>query len=104
MRVHAALADELQFVQAIEKSGLNPGALADEHQGFCIFEPGRQSVDILNVVVPDCDVVTIQFLETGQGAQRIVVIVKYRDLHPGSINSDLNAGAGNPESANCRVS
>src|SRR5262245_22676438 len=81
VRIDAALADELEAGQAFEQVGLNPRALADEHQTFGILEPRRERVGILHVVVKDRNLVPLELLEAGKRAQRVEIIVENRNLH-----------------------
>ena len=55
--------------------------LADQHQRLGIAQPFRQCIDILDVVVPDGDVVSGQLAEAVEGAHRVEIIVEDRDLH-----------------------
>ena len=57
------------------------GPLAYQHQRFGIPQSLGQRIDILDVIVPDRDFVTCQLFEAVEGAKRIVIIVKNRDLH-----------------------
>ena len=81
VRVDAPLADELQFVQALEERRPDLGPLADEDQRLGVLQTGGQRVDLLNVVVPDVDLMPVQFPEAGKRFQRIEVVVENRDLH-----------------------
>ena len=56
-------------------------ALADQHQRLGIPQAFRQRIDILDVIVPDGDVVSGQLAEAIEGAQRVEIIVEDRDLH-----------------------
>src|SRR5262249_15645299 len=66
--IDAALADELELGQAFEQVGLNSRALADEHQAFGVLEPRRQRIGLLDVVVPDRNLVPRELAETGKRA------------------------------------
>ena len=76
MREHAALADEPEAVQPIDQRCTDLRSLANQHQGFRVLQSLGQRIDILHVIVPDFDVVSFELAETGQGAQRVVVVVK----------------------------
>jgi len=41
-----------------------------------------QRLDILDMIVPDDDIVALQLFETGQHPQRVMVVVEDGDLHP----------------------
>jgi hypothetical protein len=84
VRVYAALADEFQFVEAVEKWSADLGALPDQYQRFSIFQTLHENIDVLNVVVPDGDVVGCELFETGKGAEGVVVVVEDGDLHFGN--------------------
>jgi hypothetical protein len=79
--INATLADELQFVQAAEQRSLDLRSFSDEHQHFCIFQPLSQLIRFLHMIVPDLDVMILQFLEAGQRPDRIEVIVEDCDFH-----------------------
>jgi len=66
MRVHAALADELQLVQTIEQGSLDLGPFADEDQCLGVLQARRERVYVLDVIVPDFDLVAIQLPKTGK--------------------------------------
>jgi hypothetical protein len=77
VRVHAALADQLQFVQAGEKRGANLSPLAYQYEGFGFFQPLGERIELLSVVIPNCDVMACQLLEAGKRAQSIEIVVQY---------------------------
>jgi len=81
VRIDAALADELELRQALDERRANLRALADQHQGFGILQSLRELADVLDVVVPDRDVVACELAEAGQRAHSVVVVVEYRDFH-----------------------
>ena len=76
MRIDAALADELEPGQPFEQRFADFRPLADQDQGFRILEPVRQDIDVLDVVVPDFDLVAVKFAETIKGADRVEVVVE----------------------------
>ena len=82
-----------KFFQAIEQGRANLRSLAYQHQHFGIFQPRRERVEILRVVIPHRDLVPLQFFEARERAQSVEVIVEYRDLHLQS-NHDIKRGAG----------
>src|SRR6516165_951474 len=57
MRIDAALADEAQLRQPYNQRRADRGALADQHQRLDVGKPRRERVGVLDVVVPDRDVV-----------------------------------------------
>ena len=81
VRIDAALADQLELGQPLEQRRANLRPLADQHQRFGIAQPFGQRVDVLDVIVPDRDVMSGELAEAGQGAQRVVVIVEDGDFH-----------------------
>ena len=58
MWIDAALADELKLGQALEQSCLNFRALANEHQAFGVLQAGSQRVSVLDMIVPDNNIVS----------------------------------------------
>ena len=83
MRIDAALADEAQLRQPYNQRRADRGALADQHQRLDVGKPRRERVGVLDVVVPDRDVVPGELREAGQRAHRVVIIVENGDLHEG---------------------
>src|SRR5947199_10776775 len=83
MRIDTALADQLQFRQSLQQGFTNLGSLADQHQRFGIAEALRQRVDILDVIVPDRDVMAGELAETAEGAHGVEIIVENGNLHDG---------------------
>ncbi len=81
MRIDAALADELQPGQAFQQRRPDRGALADQHQRFGVGEASRECVNILDMIVPDHDVMAIELAEARQRAYRVVVIIQDGDSH-----------------------
>src|SRR5579862_6941857 len=81
MRIDAALADEAQPGQPLEERRADLRALPDQHQSFGRGEALRERVGILDVVVPDDDLMRSELAEALQGAHGVKVIVENRDLH-----------------------
>jgi hypothetical protein len=65
----------------MEQRRANLGPLAYKHQRLGIPQSFGQRIDILDVIVPDLDLVTSQLFEAIEGAKRIVIVVKNGDLH-----------------------
>ena len=81
VRVDAALADELQFVQAIEQAARISVRSRINTSASVSF---RRSARVSTSCTWSFQIVTswpCQLFETGERAQRIVIIVEYRDLH-----------------------
>src|ERR1700730_17181131 len=88
MRIDAALADQLETRQALEQRRADFRAFPYQHQNFGVAQPLSQCVGVLDVIVPDRDVAAVELAKARQGAQRVLVIVKYRDFHgSGSLGS-----------------
>lgn len=81
VRVDAALADQPQVGQAFEQWRPNLGALPDQDQDLSLSQPFGEHVHVLNVVVPDSDLVPIELLKAGESAQRVEVVVQDGDVH-----------------------
>ena len=79
--IDAALGDEPEGRELLEEFGTDLGAFADEDEGFGVAEADGQGVRLLEVVVPDHDLVNGQLLEAGQGAEGVEVVVEDGDLH-----------------------
>ena len=81
MRIDAALADEPELWQSTEEWGADLGALANEHECLGLVQSLGERVDVLDVIVPDLDIVPRQLREAVERAQRVVVVVEDGDLH-----------------------
>ena len=81
VRIDAALADQPQLRQALEQRRADLRALADQHQRLGVAQALGERVDVLDVIVPDRDVVAVELPEAGQRPQRVEVVVENRDLH-----------------------
>ena len=66
MRIDAALTDQPQFWQLVEQCLPDLRPLPDENQHLGFAQSVGQLPDILNVIIPDRDVVTVQFCVAGQ--------------------------------------
>ena len=65
VRIDAALADQPQLRQAFQQRRADLRPLTDQHQRFGVVQPFGQRVGVLDVVVPDRDLVPGQLGETG---------------------------------------
>src|SRR5580658_2399465 len=81
----AALADQLELPQALEQRTADFGALADQHQRLGALEPLRQRVGVLDVVVPDRDVVALELVEARERAHRVEIVVENRNFHAAAV-------------------
>ena len=81
MRIDAALADELELRQSFEQRRADLRALANEHQRLGIGESRGERIGVLNVIVPDRDLMPGKPVETGQRPHGVVVVVEDGDFH-----------------------
>jgi hypothetical protein len=81
MRIDAALADQFEPGEPFEQGSINFRALADKHKALSRLQTRRERVGILHVIVPDCDLMAVQYVETGESTQRVEVVVKNCNLH-----------------------
>ena len=81
MRKDAALADQLQLRQPLQQRRADLRALADQHQRLGVAQPLGELVDVLDVIVPDRDVMAGELAEAIQRPQRVEIIVEDGDLH-----------------------
>ena len=81
MGIDAALADQFEIRQALQQRGADLRSLADQHQRFGIAQPFRQHIDVLDVIVPNLDVMPHELLETVEGAYGVEIIIEHGDLH-----------------------
>src|ERR1700730_534107 len=81
MRIDAALADQLKLRQSLQQRCADLRPLADQDQGFGVAQSLRQLVDILDVIVPDRDVMSGKLLEAVERAQGVEIIVEDGNLH-----------------------
>ena len=81
MRVDAALADEPQRVEALEQRLTDLRALANQHERLRVLEARGERVDVLRVIVPDRDLVSVQLAKARERTKGVEVVVEDRDLH-----------------------
>src|SRR5256885_14400139 len=81
MGIDAALADQLQLWQPLQQGIADLRAFADQHQNFGVAQPFRQHADVLDMIVPDLEVISAELAETIEGAQRVEIIIEDRYLH-----------------------
>jgi hypothetical protein len=81
VRVDAALADEPELRQSLEEWSADLRALANQHEDLGLAQSLGERVDVLDVIVPDLDIVSRQRREAVERAQRVVVVVEDGDLH-----------------------
>ena len=85
VRIGADVANHLELGKTLQQRALDGSALADQYQRLGVFEPLRQNVNVLGVIVPDGDVMTGQLLEARHRLDGVLIIVKNRDFHvPGN--------------------
>src|SRR5712692_7106216 len=81
VRVDAALADQPEPGQSLDQRRADLRALADQHQDLGVGEALRQRRDVLDVIVPDRDVVSRKLAEAAKRPYRVVIVVQDRDFH-----------------------
>jgi hypothetical protein len=81
MRIHAPLADQPQPGQAVQQRCLDLRAFPDQHECFSVLQPLREHSIVLDVIVPDRDVMPGELAETTQCANGIEIIIEDRDFH-----------------------
>ena len=81
MGIHAALTDQPKLRQAPQQRTQDLGPLPDQHQHFRIPQPLGQDIVVLDMVVPDRDVMPVQHREARQRADGVEGVVKDRDFH-----------------------
>jgi len=84
--IDTALTNEPELIQSMEQRRSDLGPLAYQHQRFGIPQSFGQRIDILDVIVPDRDLVARQLLEALERAKSVVIIVKNGDLHSGPLS------------------
>jgi hypothetical protein len=83
VRIDTALTNQLQLVEAFEQRGPNLRSFADEDQDLSVSQPFRERLDIPRAIVPHGDVMACKLLKTGEGAQRVVIVVEDGNSHRG---------------------
>src|SRR4029453_6626366 len=94
VRIHTALANQSELVQTIEQWSSDVRALTDENECLGIFQPLGKRVDVLDVVIPDLDLMPVQLPETGEGPQCVEVVIENRDLHDEPHEASANDQSG----------
>jgi hypothetical protein len=94
VRVHTALADQPELVETLEQGRPDLGPFADEDQDLGVFQARGQRIGLLGVIVPDLNLMALQFPETGERPQGIEVIVENRDTHDEGSRGQCERRAG----------
>src|SRR5688572_4361912 len=81
MRVNAALTDEPQGVEPFEQRLTDLRALANQHENLSVLEARGESVDILDVIVPDRHLVSVQFAKAAEGTKGVEIVIENRNPH-----------------------
>ena len=71
VRIDAALADQPQLGQPLEQRRADLRALADQHQRLGVVQALGQRVDVLDVVVPDRDVVARELARSSASVRSV---------------------------------
>jgi len=84
--------------QALQERRPDRGAFADQHQRFGVGKASRERIDILDVVVPDGNVMAIELAEARQRTNGVMVVVQDGDFHemPSSSRKDAQSTRLNP--------
>src|SRR5512133_3755182 len=81
VRIDAALADQPELREALEERRADLGARADQHERLRVPQALSKRVDLLDMIVPDRDVVPLQLAEARKRAEGVGVVVEDRDPH-----------------------
>ena len=81
MRINAALRDQSEARQALQKFRADLVAFAKQNERFGGLHPRGQGDGVGLVVRPDGNIVIRKFAKTGQTAKRIEPVVENMDLH-----------------------
>src|SRR6185295_18796727 len=81
MWVDAALADEPQGVEALEQRFSDLRTLANQHQNLSVLKTRCECVDILDMIVPDRHLVSVQLAKAPEGTKRVEIVIENRNLH-----------------------
>src|SRR5512145_1537072 len=81
VRVNAALADEPKRIEPFKQRLPNRRAFADQNEDLGAFETLGKGVDILRMIGPDRDLVSVQLAKARERAKRVEIIIENRYLH-----------------------
>src|SRR5438105_4969289 len=79
MRIDAPLTDLLETREPFQQRGTDLRAFPDQDKGLGIAETIDQLIDVLDVIVPDRDLVARQPGETLERPERVEIVIKDRD-------------------------
>jgi hypothetical protein len=79
--IDAPLADEPQLRKPLQEGGSNLGPFPDEDQGVGVDQASRELIQVLYVVCPHGDLVSVELVEARQRPERVEVVVEDRHLH-----------------------
>ena len=81
MRIDAALADESQPWETFQQRRGNRRPFADQDQRFSLLKSIGEEIVIVNVIVPDRDVMAVKLAKALERAKRVEIVVEDRNLH-----------------------
>jgi hypothetical protein len=96
MGIDAALTDQPQLGQPLEQRRPDLGPLTDEDQCLARMQPFSQRIDVLDMVIPDRDVVGRQLVEALECSQRVEPVVEDGNLHSAYLQRPLAHGRDGP--------
>ena len=81
VRIDASLADEPKLGQALDQRCADRCALADQNERLRILQARGEGRRVRRMIVPDCDVMAREFDEAAERADRVLIVIQYRDVH-----------------------
>ncbi len=80
VRIDAAPPDEFQLRQTLQQRRLNFCSLPNEHENLSILKALHENIIVLNMVIPDSNLMAGELCETGQAAHGVEIVVEDCDL------------------------
>ena len=76
MRIDASLTDQLESWKSLEEGASNQRTLANQHQHVCMLQTMGKNFDVLDVIIPNRDIVLREQSKTWQAAQCVEIIIQ----------------------------
>ena len=81
VRIDAALTHQPQLRQPLDERPADRRAFADQDQRFGLGQALRERINVVDMIVPDRDLVAVELAEAVEGAQGVEVVVEDGDVH-----------------------
>jgi hypothetical protein len=89
MWINGTLADEPQIRETLDQRRTDGGAFADEDQSFCIAQAMTERLDVLHMIIKNCDLMSGKFGKTWQSSDGIEIVIENCNFHSAASRIDV---------------